>query len=132
MTIDANIPDAEWQVMEAVWSLGDVPAAAIIEELAKSTAWNHRTIRTLLGRLVEKGILEKQGQGAGSVYRALVPRRARVRSEGRSFLKRMFQGDTTSLLLHFAKEAKLGPAKLARLRELPDDEAGESDQGNQS
>ena len=24
-----------------------------------------------------------------------------------------FQGDTTSLLLHFAKEAKLGPAKLA-------------------
>ncbi|HEY3968165.1 MAG TPA: BlaI/MecI/CopY family transcriptional regulator [Planctomycetaceae bacterium] len=131
MTIDANISDAEWQVMEAAWSLGDAPAAAIIDELAKSTAWNHRTIRTLLGRLVEKGVLEKQGQGAGSVYRAVVPRRARVRSEGRSFLKRMFQGDTTSLLLHFAKEAKLGPAKLAQLRELLDDESGESHTGNQ-
>jgi BlaI family penicillinase repressor len=131
MTIDANISDAEWQVMEAAWSLGDATAAAIIDELAKSTAWNHRTIRTLLGRLVEKGVLEKQGQGAGSVYRAVVPRRARVRSEGRSFLKRMFQGDTTSLLLHFAKEAKLGPAKLAQLRELLDDESGESHTGNQ-
>src|SRR5580692_9133705 len=131
MTIDVNISDAEWQVMEAAWSLGGAPAAAIIEELAKSTAWNHRTIRTLLGRLVEKGVLEKQGQGAGSVYRTLVPRRARVRSEARSFLKRMFQGDTTSLLLHFAKEAKLGPAKLAQLRELLDEESGESNTGNQ-
>jgi BlaI family penicillinase repressor len=131
VTRDASISDAEWQVMEAAWSLGEATAAAIIEELAKSTAWNHRTIRTLLGRLVEKGVLEKQGQGAGSVYRALVPRRARVRSEGRSFLKRMFQGDATSLLLHFAKEAKLDPAKLARLRELLDDGSGESNQENQ-
>ena len=131
MTTDANISDAEWQVMEAAWSLGGSSAAAIIEELAKSTAWNHRTIRTLLGRLVEKGALEKKGQGAGSIYRALVPRRARVRSEGRSFLKRMFQGDTTSLLLHFAKEAKLGPGKLAQLRKLLDDESGESNTGNE-
>ena len=130
--MDASISDAEWQVMEAAWSLGEAPAAAIIEELAKSTAWNHRTIRTLLGRLVEKGVLEKRGQGGGSVYRALVPRQARVRSEGRSFLKRMFQGDTTSLLLHFAKEAKLSPTKLAQLRELLDDGSRESDKGNRS
>jgi BlaI family penicillinase repressor len=132
MTMDANISDAEWQVMEAAWLLGEAPAAAIIEELAKSTAWNHRTIRTLLGRLVEKGVLEKRGQGARSVYRALVPRQARVRSEGRSFLKRMFRGDATSLLLHFAKDAKLGPEKLAQLRELLDDRSGESRQGNES
>jgi BlaI family transcriptional regulator, penicillinase repressor len=132
MTKDANISDAEWQVMEAVWSLGGAPAAAIIEELAKTTAWNHRTVRTLLGRLVDKGVLEKKRQGAGSVYHPLVPRRARVRSEGRSFLKRMFQGDTTSLLLHFAKEANLGPEKLAQLRQLLDDGDGESKKGNQS
>lgn len=130
--MDANISDAEWQVMEVVWSLGGAPAAAIIEELAKSTTWNHRTIRTLLRRLMEKGVLEKQGQGTGSVYRALVPRRARVRSEGRSFLRRMFQGDTTSLLLHFAREAKLPPAKLAQLRKLLDEGSGDSDGGSRS
>lgn len=129
MTVQATISDAEWQVMEAVWSLGGAPAAAIIEELAKSTTWNHRTIRTLLARLVEKEVLEKQGQGTRSVYRALIPRHARVRFEGRTFLKRMFQGDTTSLLLHFAKEAKLPPEKLAQLRDLLDDESGKSNQG---
>ena len=130
MTTDANISDAEWRVMEAIWTLGEAPAAAIIDELAKSTAWNHRTIRTLLGRLVEKGVVDKQGQGSRSVYRASVPRRARVRSEGRSFLERMFQGDTTSLLLHFAREAKLPPAKLVQLRHLLDDESEGPKRGN--
>ncbi len=123
MTIDANISDAEWQVMEAVWSLGSGTAAEIIKELAKSTSWNHRTIRTMLRRLVEKGVLEQQRQPSGSVYRARVRRRVRVRKEGRSFLERMFRGDTTSLLLHFAKEAKLGPEKIARLQELLDEES---------
>lgn len=121
--MEISISDAEWQVMEAVWSLGEGTAVAIIDELARTTTWNHRTIRTLLVRLVEKQALEKAGQGAGSVYRALVQRTACVRSEGRSFLQRMFQGDTTSLLLHFAKEARLGPDKLARLKELLDDQS---------
>ncbi|MCA8994417.1 MAG: BlaI/MecI/CopY family transcriptional regulator [Planctomycetaceae bacterium] len=132
MTADSSISDAEWHVMEVVWSLGEATAAAIIEELARSTTWNHRTIRTLLRRLVEKEILRKEGQGAGSVYKALVPRNARVKSEGKSFLERMFQGDAASLMLHFAKEAKLGPEKLARLRELLDDESDEANAGGNS
>lgn len=131
MARDTSISDAEWQVMEAVWLLGEAPAAAIIEKLAESTAWNHRTIRTLLRRLLEKGVVEKRGHGASSVYHALVPRRARVRAEGRSFLKRMFQGDTTSLLMHFAKEGKLEPEKLARLEELLNDEADNLNKGNE-
>ena len=125
MTENTNISEAEWLVMEAIWSLNGGTAADIIEELAKSTTWNHRTIRTLLKRLVDKGVLAQERQGAGSVYRALVQRNARVRREGKSFLERVFAGDTNSLLLHFAKEAKLGPEKLARLRELLDGEGAE-------
>ena len=125
MGSDVSISDAEWLVMEAVWSLGGGTAAAIIEELAKSTTWNHRTIRTLLRRLVEKGVLKQVRQPSGSVYQPLVPRSARVRKEGRSFLQRVFLGDTKSLLLHFAREARLGPDKLERLRELLDEESSE-------
>ena len=125
MSSDVSISDAEWLVMEAVWSLGGGTAAAIIEELAQSTTWNHRTIRTLLRRLVEKGVLKQVRQQGGSVYEPLVPRSARVRKEGKTFLQRVFLGDTTSLLLHFAKEAKLGPEKLAKLRDLLEEDTSE-------
>lgn len=125
MTNETNISDAEWVVMEAVWSLGGGTAAAIIETLADSTNWNHRTIRTLLRRLVDKEFLEQQKLNNGSVYHPLVPRRSRVKKESKSFLQRVFLGDTNSLLLHFAKEGKLGAEKLARLRDLLDDETSE-------
>lgn len=118
MRSDVSISDAEWQVMEAVWSLEGGTAAAIIEELAESTTWNHRTIRTLLRRLVDKGVLKQVRRKSGSFYQPVVPRKARVRKEGLTFLKRVFLGDTKSLLLHFAREAQLGPEKLEKLREL--------------
>lgn len=125
MGSDVSISDAEWTVMEAVWSLGGGTAAEIIEQLAASTTWNHRTIRTLLRRLVEKGVLKQVRQPSGSVYQPLVPRSARVRKEGKTFLQRVFLGDTKSLLLHFAREAKLSPEKLEKLRELLDEDASE-------
>lgn len=108
--------------MEALWEISGGTAADIISRLAASTTWNHRTIRTLLRRLVGKGFIERIEQPGGSTYRAAVRRKDCVRREGRSFLKRVFAGDPGSLLLHFAKEAKLSPEKLNQLRELLDEE----------
>ena len=53
MPKEVRISDAEWDVMEIVWSRGQATAADVIAALAKDRGWNHRTIRTLLGRLVD-------------------------------------------------------------------------------
>jgi len=118
---DLNISDAEWIVMEAMWGVRRGSAADIIARLAESTIWNHRTVRTLLGRLVDKGFIERIEQQGGSDYRPLVKRTHCVRREGRTFMQRVFGGDTNSLLLHFAQEARLSPEKLQRLRALLDE-----------
>lgn len=122
---DVNISDAEWVVMDALWLLGRGTAAEIIAELAGATDWNHRTIRTLLGRLVSKGYVERIEQPGGSRYRPLLRRSDGIRREGRSFLQRVFRGDAHSLLLHFAREARLEPDKLRQLRDLLEDNPSE-------
>ncbi|HTU24392.1 MAG TPA: BlaI/MecI/CopY family transcriptional regulator, partial [Pirellulales bacterium] len=71
---ETAISDAEWQVMQVVWRLGRAPAAAVIADLSDSTAWSHRTIRTLLARLVEKGVLAATSEGNRHIYRPLVSR----------------------------------------------------------
>lgn len=119
---DLNISDAEWKVMEALWAIRGGTAAQVISQLAVSTEWNHRTIRTLLRRLVEKGFVQRIEQAGGSAYAATARRRDCVRKEGKSFMERVFSGDPNSLLLHFAREAKLTPKKLQQLRQLLDDE----------
>ncbi len=113
-----RISDAEWEVMEVVWELGSVTPAEVIDRVAGPRGWNHRTVRTLLSRLVGKRALRREGAGAQSVYRAAVSRRRCVRDEGRSFMNRVFGGDAASLLIHFAEEAKIDPEHLERLKKM--------------
>src|SRR5206468_1477883 len=54
---EPRISDAEWQVMQVVWERKAATAAEVIAALAGRTGWQHRTIRTLLARLVDKGVL---------------------------------------------------------------------------
>jgi BlaI family transcriptional regulator, penicillinase repressor len=113
-----RISDAEWDVMEVVWELGSVTPAEVIDRVAGPRRWNHRTVRTLLSRLVDKRALRREGAGARSVYQAAVSRRRCVRAQGRSFLNKVFGGDAASLLIHFAQEAKIDPDDLERLKKL--------------
>lgn len=114
---EQHITDAEWDVMQVVWSGGQVSAADVISELTKKKGWNHRTVRTLLSRLVDKEILTYEVDGNRYVYKARVTRQRCVRTEGRSFVNKVFGGDVKSLLLHFVDDAGLDAEDLKKLRE---------------
>jgi len=121
------ISDAEWQVMQVIWKLGKATAADAIAELARSTQWSHRTIRTLLARLVEKKALVATPDGNRYVYRALVTRRKCVRTESRSFLNKVFAGDEAELLVHFVQDARITPQQIDELKRLLDAKQSNSD-----
>ena len=120
-----SISDAEWRVMRFAWAAaGPVTAAAVIDAVAPATGWNHRTVRTLLARLVEKGALAAEPDpehGRRHLYHPRVPRERCVREAGRGFLERVFGGDAGDLLVHFASRSNLSPAKLAELRAVLDE-----------
>ena len=117
---EVAISDAEWQVIEVVWKRGKATAAEVIGELAESTRWSHRTIRTLLSRLVEKGALVAASDGNRYVYRPAVSRQKCVRAESRSFLNKVFAGDAAELLVHFAQDARITPEQIDELKRLLD------------
>ena len=111
------ISDAEWQVISVVWEAGEpVGSADVVAALAESTGWSPKTVQTLLGRLVKKGHLATEDLGGRYLYRPLLPRDAAVRAESRSFLDRVFAGDASSLLLHFASSAELTAEEVEELR----------------
>jgi BlaI family penicillinase repressor len=116
MGIADNISDAEWLVMQVLWDLKQATAGQVISRLDGTTDWNHRTIRTLIRRLVDKKLVTCTVEGPRYVYRPAARRQDCVRDEGRSFLDRVFCGDVSSLLMHFAREAGLDREKLQELR----------------
>ena len=130
--VEQRISDAEWDVMQYIWDQGDVTAADVIAALTEATGWNHRTIRTLLARLVEKQILVYEVDGNRYLYRAAVTRRQCVRKEGRSFVEKVFGGDVAALLVYFAKDSHVRSEDLKTLRAILDQKAEQASEGHQN
>lgn len=116
------ITEAEWDVMKVLWDHPDewMAAGEVVEPVAAGRRSHHRTIRTLLARLVKKGAVETRPEGGGYLYRAKVDRDAVVREESKSFLSRVFDGNAAPALVHLLKQTrgKLSPQEIDELRAL--------------
>lgn len=119
MTESTVISDSEWRVMQVIWNQKTATAADVIDALADS-GWSHRTIRTLLSRLVDKGVLETEPIGNRYLYRPTVTRSKCVREVGQTFLQRVFGGNAEELLMHFARHSKIDAEQIERLKQQLD------------
>lgn len=103
------VSEAEWDVLEVLWSDPQpLTAAQVIERVnAQGRDWAPQTVKTLLSRLVRKKAIAADtssvGPGAGKayLYHAIVQRDELVRAESESFLARMF-GSRTAVSMMLA------------------------------
>jgi BlaI family penicillinase repressor len=121
-----TISDAEWQVMNVVWNGQPLTAQEVVEGLADQTDWAPATIKTMLHRLVKKSVLTYELQGNRYVYRSRVRRSDCVRDASRSFLQRVFDGESAPLLAHFLRNSRLSADEIARLRQILDQQEHKS------
>ena len=59
-----KISDSELEIMRVLWRAGDaLPVTDIRESLQKSRGWEATTVKTLISRLVTKGVLRQEKRG---------------------------------------------------------------------
>jgi len=115
-----RISDAEWVVMQVLWSKPGATADEVIGALKGKVAWNARTIRTLLNRLLGKKALNYEKEGRKYRYRPAVSRAQCVKEERRSFVQRVYGGTVTPMLAAFIEDAKLSPEEIEELKRMLD------------
>lgn len=120
-----RISNAEWEIMNVVWERETVSSSEAVDALAEPNDWHEQTVKTLLARLVKKGVLSAEPQGRRYLYRPAVSRQECIREEGRSFLDRVFDGQVDQLLTHFARSAHLTPDQADQLKRILDENSGE-------
>ncbi len=117
-----KITDAEWKVMHVLWDRGRLSSNDIVTAIVPETGWSPNTVRTLLIRLTDKGILrveKKRGKEKDyplCFYTPLFSREDCEAVHSRSFLERVFAGDASRLLAHFVNESSLTPEQIEELR----------------
>jgi len=115
-----RISDAEWQVMNVLWSSPDLTADELIEALRGKVSWDSSTIRTLINRLLGKKVLSFKKEGRKYRYRPVISRKVCIRQERRSFVDRVYGGTITPLLAAFIEDAQLSPEEIDELKRMLD------------
>lgn len=113
-----SISEAEWDVMNVVWEESPLSSREVVERVSGKRDWNHRTIKTLLNRLVKKGALEYEVDGNAYLYRPAVARQDCVREEGQSFMNRVFGGAPAPMLVHFVENTRLSKGDIEELKKI--------------
>lgn len=113
-----QISKAESQVMQFLWERHPATASDVFAALGSDNDWSEATVKTLLGRLRNKGAVAVEPDGKRFLYRPAIERDAWVLAESSHLIDRLFDGRLAPLVSHFSSHGKLSKSDLDELREL--------------
>lgn len=113
-----ELTEAEWTVIKAVWETEPATAPAIQEKLFKPTQWTYSTVRTLMDRMVSKGLLRAEKSGKVTLYRTAVTRAQAQRGELLYALKHAFNGALTPLVQCLLDTNEVSREELTQIKQL--------------
>lgn len=114
-----KISESEWIVMKAIWDDNPVTANRLVDILSE-TDWKPNTIKSLLNRLVKKGVVGHESIGRVYHYYPLIEETLLVKTESLSFLQRVFGGAIQPMLATLIESEDLTPEDIEDLRLILD------------
>ena len=113
-----RLPDAELEVMQAIWQCEAPVSRAEMETILNdSHPMALTTLLTLLTRLAEKGFLQIEKEGRRSNYTPLISREEYLAQQSRSFVEKVCGGSMSAFAAALC-DSGLSKEDLAELREL--------------
>ena len=114
-----RLPDAELEVMQAVWSLEPPVTAAAVQQRV-SRAWKATSVLTFLSRLCDKGFLQCSKEGRQNCYTPLITRQDYLQRESASFVRRLCGGSVKNLVASLSDAGALTEQDIEDLRAFLD------------
>src|SRR3954468_4862933 len=98
-----EILETEWDILDALWQLERATAREVTESLTAKRGWAYSTVKTLLDRMVDKGLVAGRQVGNVWEYTPSMPRQKAQRWAWRRFVDVAFGGAVAPTLAFVAK-----------------------------
>jgi BlaI family penicillinase repressor len=116
MTQPYELTEAEWDIIQVVWEHAPCAAPSVQEELAARKKWTYSTVKTLMDRMVTKGLLTPERIRNLILYRAAISEQDARRGELLRTVKRAFGGAFTPMMQFMLDSDSLSRAELDELQ----------------
>jgi BlaI family penicillinase repressor len=113
-----DLTEGEWAIIQAVWDNQPCAAPTVQEVLQGEKAWTYSTVKTMMDRMVTKGLLKTERIRNLILYRAAITRKEAQHSEITRAVKRAFDGALTPMMQFLLDNNKLSKDQLADLEAM--------------
>jgi len=110
--------DSEWTILQVIWEKQPCTAPAVQETLQKDKGWAYTTVKTIMDRMVKKGLLETERMRNLYLYRAAITRQQAQRSEILRTINRAFDGALTPMMQFLIENESLSNEEYQELERL--------------
>ena len=116
-----DLTKAEWTLMESLWERGRGTATDLQKMLAADQNWAYSTVKTMLDRMVDKGVVSYRRVGNVYEYTPKLRRNSAVGRVVDDVFDRVLEGTIAPLVSRLIENRRLSDDDVAQLREMLDD-----------
>ena len=113
-----KLTKGEWAIMQVVWELEPVPAPTVQEKLQKQIGWTYSTVKTMMDRMVTKGLLKTDRIRNLYLYRPAITLSQARKGELTHTIKQAFNGALTPMMQFLLDSNDLSQEQLSQLESL--------------
>jgi len=110
--------ESEWSILQKVWELEPCAAPTVQEALQAEKGWAYTTVKTMMDRMVKKGLLKTEKIRNIYLYRSAVTARQAKKSEIARTLRRAFDGTFTPMMQFLIENDELSEAEYRYVENL--------------
>jgi BlaI family transcriptional regulator, penicillinase repressor len=125
-----KLTEAEWQIMNALWSGSPATARQIAERLPADINWAYTTIKTMLSRLTDKRAIRETKKGNVGLYEPILTRLQARRSALKSLANQAFDGAFGPLMHFLLEDQKLSGKQKEEILQALQNSDGPKEQNN--
>ncbi len=113
-----QLTEGEWAIIRAVWDNEPCAAPTVQEELETQKSWTYSTVKTMMDRMVTKGLLKTERIRNLILYRSAITKIQAQKGEIMRTVKRAFNGALTPMMQFLLDNHKLSQKQLSELERL--------------
>jgi len=122
-----ELTEGEWAIIQAVWAKEPCAAPDVQESLEAEIEWSSNTVRTMMNRMVAKGLLRTERLRNLILYRSAITRAEAQSGEVMRAIRRAFDGALTPMMQFLLDNNKLSAEQLKELEALIKSKKAEMD-----
>lgn len=110
--------ESEWAILQVVWELEPCAAPTVQEALQSEKGWAYTTVKTMMDRMVRKGLLKTEKIRNLYQYSSAITQSQAQKSEIVRMLKRAFNGTVTPMMQFLIENDEMSEEECRHLERL--------------